>query len=357
MRKICIVVASLGYGGAERVAATMASHWATHGVRPTLVTMSGDAPDRYPLHAEVARTRLPRLGRSLRVITAVRLLRKAIARAKPDAVLAFVEETNVLVLLATIGMSVPVIVATRTDPTRYVPIATFRGLRRMLYPRAAAVVAQTERAAAWFRKELRLRRVHVIPNPVSSIRRERRSAQRSTVIAVGRLTAEKGHADLVAAFSRIADGNPSWDLVIVGEGPLRMTLGTQIERAGLAHRVALPGSVDDVADRLAAADLFVLPSSFEGFPNALLEAMSAGLACISYDCASGPRELLRGGADGVLVPVGDVTQLAEAMDALMRDPSRRARLGEAASEVQTRYSIEKIMEMWDTLIAQTLPRT
>ena len=102
------------------------------------------------------------------------------------------------------------------------------------------------------------------------------------------------------------------------------------------------------------ADLFVLSSRFEGLPNALLEAMSEGVACVSFDCTAGPRELIQHGENGWLVPAEDVDGLAAAFDTLMQDDALRARLGTRARDVCKLYSVSEILGQWNTLLASVM---
>jgi glycosyltransferase involved in cell wall biosynthesis len=170
------------------------------------------------------------------------------------------------------------------------------------------------------------------------------------IVAVGRLSEEKGFHALIEAFRLVAPQYPDWTLTIFGEGDERGRLERLVQQSQLAARVHLPGWTEDVKGALLSGELFVLPSRYEGFPNALLEAMAVGLPCISFDCDSGPREIIRHGMDGLLVPAGDVRQLAEALASLMGDPSLRQKLGSEARNVVTRFSREAIYGQWDQLL-------
>jgi GalNAc-alpha-(1->4)-GalNAc-alpha-(1->3)-diNAcBac-PP-undecaprenol alpha-1,4-N-acetyl-D-galactosaminyltransferase len=154
---------------------------------------------------------------------------------------------------------------------------------------------------------------------------------------------------LIAAFANVAPAFPDWRLVIAGDGVERPALEALVADLGLSDRVSLPGVVDATA-HLADADLFVLSSRYEGFPNVLMEAMAAGLPVIAFDCQSGPSEVIRDGVDGLLVPPGDATALAVRMGQLMDDPDTRQRLGAAAPDVVHRFGIERVMGMWEDLV-------
>jgi glycosyltransferase involved in cell wall biosynthesis len=143
-------------------------------------------------------------------------------------------------------------------------------------------------------------------------------------------------------------------LTILGEGELRTELESLRNSLGLSERVHLPGVVKNPYEVLLQADIFVMSSRFEGFGNVLIEAMACGVPVISTDCPSGPNEIIRDGVDGILVPNQDVDALAAAMDRLMSDEKERKRLSVGGIEAVERFSLEKIMGMWEKLLAQVV---
>jgi glycosyltransferase involved in cell wall biosynthesis len=365
--RLVLIVPSLGGGGAERVMATLANAWAVRGAEVTLITLSSAVNDRYPLDRRVWRLALDVAGRSSNPVQAfgrnvvrVRALRRAIKAARPDAVISFVANTNALAMIAAMGLRVPVIVTERqfigAEPSRLV----WTVLRRVLYRRAAAVVAQTRRCADELEARVG-RAVRVIANPVAPGTDNARpdpapvaDGRMRTLLAVGRLVPAKGFDLLIEAFARVAERHPGWKLEILGEGPLREPLTQSIAMHGLLARIALPGFSPQVRQAMRRADLFVLSSRFEGLPNALLEAMAEGVACVSFDCTAGPRELITHGENGWLVPAEDVDGLAAAFDTLMQDDVLRARLGAHAREVRDLYSVSEILRQWDMLLASVM---
>jgi len=176
---------------------------------------------------------------------------------------------------------------------------------------------------------------------------------RLMIISVGRLMQEKGHPYLLSAVASI----PSRErpvVLIAGDGPDRTDLEAKIKRFALEHDACLLGNRQDVPDLLAAADLFVLPSLWEGLSLALLEAMAAGLPCVVTAVGENP-EVIETGKSGVLVPPADEPALAEAIRRLLREPLQRKRMGEAARErFQRHFSLERCVESHETLYRELL---
>jgi glycosyltransferase involved in cell wall biosynthesis len=359
--RLTFVIPNMIAGGAQRVMATMANHWAAQGWEISLLTFDdGSAPSFFPLNERVrqqpldlarpSRTPVQAVTNNLRRIA---VLRRAIKASRPDAVISFLDTTNVTTLLATRGLGVPVIVEEHSDPSQQPLGKGWTELRRRLYPRAAKVVTLSEQAKRYFTGPVS-ERVIVIPNPIEvappSLAPRLKEAGSKTLIALGRLSPEKGFDLLMSAFAEIAGDHPEWRLVIWGEGPLRAELEALRRELGLTGRVELPGRTANPHDELRDADLFVLSSRWEGFPMALGEAMACGVAAVSFDCESGPRQLIRTGIDGVLVPPENTRALASTLDWLMTDDLERARLARRAPEVLERYGVAAVMSIWEGLL-------
>jgi glycosyltransferase involved in cell wall biosynthesis len=198
-------------------------------------------------------------------------------------------------------------------------------------------------------------RVRTIPNPVFALgndpgAEDQVTLEGPTFLAVGRLNPQKGFDILIRAMAAVRDREPDWKLVILGEGDSRDELERLVEELGLVEAIHLPGRVRNPWPWLAAADVFVMSSRSEGFPNALCEAMVAGLPVISTDCPSGPADLIEDGTDGLLVPVGDVVTLAGSMLRLAGSPDLRTELGARAKRIGKRYRLAEILDLWDEVL-------
>jgi len=359
--RVAFVIASLGFGGAQRALTNMVNRWSTRGgLKPVVVVLEAESAPAYPLAPGVSVRWLGLTGDSpsaaakitnnLRRISGIR---RAIREAQPDVVVAFQDVTNVLTLLACVGMGLPVVASERIHPARHDIGPLWSTLRRLTYPLAKGLVVQGLDIARWFPDSLR-GRIHIIPNPVPRPATTAGSpppGDRHTLLAAGRLHPQKGFDLLLNAFARLAGSHPDWDLVILGEGPERARLAAQAQDLGLSRRVSLPGALSPMDSHYLAAEAFVLPSRFEGFPNALAEAMAHGLPVLAADCPGAIRDLVDPGVNGLLAPVEDVPALADGLALLFDSPGERARLGTAAREVAERYNEDTVLDQWEGLLS------
>jgi len=365
--RLVLVIDSLGGGGAERVMATLAETWCKKGHDVTLVTIAPASASFYEIAPEIRYVPLGLSSVSLSLLDTarnnlrkVRALRETIQGARPDCVVSFTDKTNLQVLLSLLGKRIPTVVSERIDPTQRWIGAVLEGLRGLLYPTASVLVVQTERVAVWGKRVMRRKPVIVIPNP--ALRRPvSGEAAGCTVppgsrliVGMGRLTHQKGFDLLLRAFAKVAHESPGWSVVILGEGEARAQLESLADELAIGKRVSFPGQLTHPEALLRQAEIFVLPSRFEGFPNALLEAMAQGCAVISADCPSGPAEIVVSGQNGLLVPPQDVAKLAEALSSLMGDEGTRKRLGRSAVDVLERYSLERCIDLWEGALHQAV---
>jgi GalNAc-alpha-(1->4)-GalNAc-alpha-(1->3)-diNAcBac-PP-undecaprenol alpha-1,4-N-acetyl-D-galactosaminyltransferase len=357
--KVLFFISSLQCGGAERVSVMLCNGFAQRGWDVTLATFDdGSVPPFFPVAPGVRHVTLGLHRRSTGVVHSVvnnvrrvPRLSRFVADERPDRIVSFIDGTNVLALLASRGTGIPVIVSERIDPAQHRIPVPWRILRRLTYRWASAIVVQTRAAAAYFPKSWQSR-IAVVPNPVgkASSRADMDAAVPQRIVAMGRLERQKGFDLLVRAFARIAREHPGWTLTILGEGSERASLEREIAASGVADRIALPGREADVAGVLRRSGLFVLSSRYEGFPNALCEAMALGLPVVSFDCPSGPAEIIRDGVDGLLVPAEDVDALASTISRLIADPGRMRELSRRAVEISDRFSEERIDALWRSIL-------
>ena len=246
----------------------------------------------------------------------------------------------------------PLHVRDASPPWSDLRLSAIPWLLRCLQSCADAVVAVSEGVADDLvrRAGMPRRRVEVIYNPVITPQLGLLAAEppthpwfrenRPIVLAIGRLTAQKNFPLLIDAFALIGRDSDA-RLVILGEGPDRAMLEAKIRQHGLETRVAMPGFVDNPYSYLARARLLALSSDFEGLPTVLIEGLALGTAVVATDCPSGPREILRDGALGELVPVGDVRALAAAIARTLANP----RPGPSADTLRP-YTLDAVVEQY-----------
>lgn len=195
-------------------------------------------------------------------------------------------------------------------------------------------------------------RMGVIPNATPFPLGPAAPLDNPRIVAVGRLTQQKGFGRLIRAFAPIARAHPDWSLEIYGHGPQQQALQELVERLGVGAQVRLPGTTDRIEEVLTGSSVFAMSSRYEGLPMVLLEAMSKGVPPVSFDCPEGPRQLIDTEHNGLLVPEGDVPALTEALVRVVADPGLRRRLGAGALERAREYGVAAITDRWEALFEE-----
>lgn len=348
-KTIMFYINAIHDGGAERVMLQLAKRFADAGYRAVLVTSFVDDWE-YPVPEGVERISMEqrqreqsRLKRNLSRIAA---LRRLIKEYRPKALISFMAEPNFRAILAAAFLPVKTIVSVRNDPEREYAGKLGRLVGKLLLPMADGCVFQTEQARDWFPKKLR-KKSEVIMNQVDETFFAAHGPEDGAyVMTAGRLTAQKNQAMLIRAFAAIAPQVEN-ELRIYGEGELRGELEELIASLGMEERIRLMGASGNMPEVLSKAGLFVLPSDYEGMPNALLEAMASGLCCISTDCpCGGPGAVIDDGISGRLIPVGDQSTLAGTMLELLRDKESIREMGEKARAKAEKFRPQAVFRQW-----------
>lgn len=369
VQKVLIYIDSLTSGGAERTTFYLSKYLVEHDYSVTVMTNHGKERDFYSLDQRVERIVLnpPFENKGYRKLIAnikkVIMARTLFKKEKPDVVIGMGSKNAVVSVLAGLKLSTRVVVAERNFPKHNRVTPPWALLRRLFYRFADAQTAMTKDTVKWLEKHTGAKNAVSIPvsiqwpipahSPVldpDSLFDE----DDKLILAVGRLHPVKGFDLLIDAFAMVCEENPDWKLVILGgeqEGSqYRGKLAKKIRENELAEQVYLPGRAGNVGDWYLRADLFVLSSRTEGFPNVLLEAMASGCCCLAFDCETGPGEIIESGTNGILVPSEDVPALAESMRKLMESPELREKLGERSTAVREKYSESSVLVKWEELL-------
>lgn len=345
MKKLVIYNASLERGGAERVTVYLADYMVKNGI-PCRIITSTIGKNEYAVPNNVDRIAISKkrkLG-----IKDILNLRKEIKAFNADMVLIMGVSNCIYAMPALIGLKVKSVVSERNDPSHFAGKNFVRVISRVLMKLADGFVFQTNDAKGFYAKSLKNCGA-VIFNPLimENFPEPYLGKRKKQIVSVGRLIEQKNHRMLIDAFNIIKDRYPEYQLVIYGEGPLRPEIEKYIEEMGLTNRTSLPGNVSDVHERIKKANAFVMCSNFEGMPNALIESMALGIPSISTDCpCGGPKSLIESGMNGLLVPVGDVDSLVEAIIKIIDNEEFASKIGNNAIEIRNKLDVNVIGEQW-----------
>ncbi len=286
-------------------------------------------------------------------------LRREVQRFTPDVLVTMGVPLAVYTIPATFLTKTKNIVSERNDPEHFAGKTFTRILSRFLMRFAAGYVFQTAQARDFYWRLLK-KPYAIIANPLFRPANFPETAfageRRKEIVSVGRLNKQKNQMLLLEAFAAFSKKHGDYRLVIWGDGPERERLQEFIDDGGIRGAV-LAGTTKDVCGEISGASMFVLSSDFEGMPNALIEAMALGLPCISTDCpCGGPRELIRDGENGLLVPVGDRDALLAAMERLSDDGETARRLGEHAFEIREKLDCSLVCGQWFSFFSEAEKR-
>lgn len=352
---LILIISSLRRGGAEHTLSRIAAIYYERGYKVTVITLEDSRNDPVFLLKQGIESIILPLERKKNLfakifqrIRRIFKLRTILKDRKPAVLLSFMTPTNLLAIAATRGLGVRCIVSERTNPALYDYGSIINFFRNFSYRFADVIVVQTKQISHWLYPRTK-GHIVVIPN---FLLRQPASVQfgfrKHHVVAVGRLAPEKCFDLLITAFAKIAHDFPQWTLFILGEGPSHKSLQALIEQLCLQHQVKLCGFVDHPDLILQHASIAVQPSRFEGFPNALLEAMACGLPAIATPEAG--NMIIKDGFNGLLVPVNDVRALANALKQLAQNSQLREQLGEAARQVCETHSEAQVIKFWDKVL-------
>ena len=349
--KIDFYISSLSGGGAEKVLITLAEAFSKRGHKTSICSLE-KRPQFYGVSNEVSLEKISTKGK-FSFVKDFYFMRKRIKLRNSDVIVSFLSRCNLMVLLASMFNNKKIIVCDRNNPLREHSKIVFE-LSCQFYRLADCIVVQTEQIKSYYPKYLQ-NKVRVLENPIDFQRLMEQSGgwqikKDNTIISIGRLEAQKDFSTLIKAFSKIANKYPEWKVKIFGKGDMREQLQNEIDILGLHEQILLCGRTEKPFLELKKAKIFVLSSNYEGFPNALCEAMLAGLPCIASDCVSGPRELIDREENGFLFDVGNVEELVEKLNILLGNVALREKIGKRANITVQRLELSQICKKWEEMV-------
>jgi len=354
-------------GGVERMSTTLMNELVTRGHHVSLFTwdVNEDAQSFYPIDSRISWFKLAMGNPAKKASFLLRLkrflkVRNFLKDIRPDIVLGFQEGSFVTLKIYGLGLGIPMICAIRESPFRYAYITAFPPFwfSCQIFRIAAAVTVQFERYREAFPKFL-WAKIKVTPNHIFPAEKLANSVGkeglRKSLLCTGRLSPEKNQAVLVSAFALIAQNFPDWDLIIVGSGgqenALKDLIATLPEK--ISSRIFLQGATNNVPEWLQKAQIFCLPSRWEGFPNSLAEAMAHGLPCVGFSGCDGVSVLIDNDKTGLLADGnGNIKTLSEALSKLMGNPDLRQRMGESSFEKTKNYTPDIIIDGWEKILRE-----
>ena len=365
--KILFVIPTLGQGGAQRVLANLANALASqrnivNGLQSvfdvSIVTFASPDKELHHLPSEdVSVYHTDSFsGSSASIVSLIGCLwrlRRVINRLKPDVVVVFQDIAIFPAIVATAGIDLKLVISERQDTRFYRGAMVRKSLRWLLYRYSYRVVVQTDLIKKQMPVSVQARTV-VIPNAAPanlsslSSKQVSGSRQKLEIVSVGRLEKQKNFCLLIDAAALLLKYSDDWRMTIYGEGSLREDLERQVNELNLSSKINMPGITKDIYDEMANADIFVLPSLYEGFPNVLVEALSVGLPCVGFDDVSGVAELISNNQNGILLGAEgrNASALAQAIAPLMSSEELRGRMGRESLNIARHYDSNTVLRKW-----------
>lgn len=341
--KLGFIVSQISFGGGERILQTLIDEFERRGHKIVLYTYNTEWSKIKNLKHELHVLSYSPIG-FIDKIKSILELKKIFAKSRPDCVIVFPLALAEVVAIAGKLSSIPVISSERVDPI-YLPTSKIhRVLKKVTYNLCAGIVFQTSEVQNFFSSKIQKKSI-VIPNPIMDELPEVSDCRNKEIVAVGRLSSEKNFELLIRSFADLCDTD--YCLSIYGDGPDKIKLNHLVADLHLQNKIFFKGNVSKVVEHIKNADIFVLSSCHEGMPNALIEAMAMGLACIATDVSSGGcKSLITTGYNGILIPVGDVEALSTALKRMIDDPIYKVNLQKNAIQIRRTNSKDIIIPQW-----------
>lgn len=357
--KIDFIISDLLGGGAQRVMVILANHFAKKGYDISIITFGGEK-DEFEINPLIKRIKLHKSKIKIRRIGAlVNLLKYYKAKKnRPAIIISFITLMNLISIIVAKVYSIKIIISEHNSHLQAQrPKLLTHATRKLFYRHADFVTVLTSYDIDFYKKLKS--NVVVMPNPCSFMPVEKSKKQREKVIlAAGNLDRyhHKGFDNLISLIEPILKSNPDWILKIIGGGDTgKSYLKNIAENSDITKQVVFAGFQSNVAEIMNNSEIFILSSRYEGLPMVLLEAMSQGMACIAYDCKTGPSDIITNEVNGLLIEDQNIPSMQNGLKKLISDELLRDKLKANAIKSLDNYSIKSIEERWEKLFNELLP--
>lgn len=355
-KEIVFLMSSLGMGGAERVVVSLANWIVTNTDSNVTILKFIDEKSSYPLNDKIRIIDMPKSNKNrfLNIVDRYNFCKKEFSNIEPDIIISFFNKTQLYAYLSKPKKTVLI----GSERCNVLELSFYEKLfSKAIAKKCDGFIFQTERVKKYYPKKVR-KNSTVIYNAISNQKAidasKKNYLKENIITAMGRLNPQKGFDILIKSFKKVVSEFPDYKLLIYGEGEEREKLQSLINSLSLENNVKLCGNDKDAIYTVAKSKIFVLSSRFEGMPNALIEAMATGTACISTDCDFGPRELIENNHNGILVPIDDEKVLAEKIIYLLKNDITREDLGNNAKSILTKLDSETIYKKYYDYLSKVL---
>lgn len=355
-KEIVFLMSSLGMGGAERVVVSLANWIVTNTDSNVTILKFIDEKSSYPLNDKIRIIDMPKSNKNrfLNIVDRYNFCKKEFSNIEPDIIISFFNKTQLYAYLSKPKKTVLI----GSERCNVLELSFYEKLfSKAIAKKCDGFIFQTERVKKYYPKKVR-KNSAVIYNAISNQKAidasKKNYLKENIITAMGRLNPQKGFDILIKSFKKVVSEFPNYKLLIYGEGEEREKLQSLINSLSLENNVKLCGNDKDAIYTVAKSKIFVLSSRFEGMPNALIEAMATGTACISTDCDFGPRELIENNHNGILVPIDDEKVLAEKIIYLLKNDITREDLGNNAKSILTKLDSETIYKKYYDYLSKVL---
>ena len=356
--KICFVIGSLNFSGAEKVLNIIAKELLKNNNEVSVILLEQDYSIRGNEDEIITYGAKANGNKVNRLLRRWSYIRKDVNTMKPDIIISFGSVCNVNMLSSLFFKKIPKIVCERNDPNYDPRSKGDKFVRWLLYRFADGYVFQTETIKKYFSKKIQCQAT-IIPNPIidSGIRWDIKNTKKS-IATVARLDDfQKDHITMFKVFEKFLEKHKDYTLDIYGDGPDRQRYEQYIEKHNLSNKIWLHGKVADPLNKIVESEVFLLTLRYEGMPNALMEALSIGIPCVSTDCGgSGARALFEIVKTGKIAPVGNVDEIEARLEEVIENDKLKKEMHQKEITINDLLNRRVVAKLWQDYMNRVVKR-